>query len=111
MTARVHVVTVAEEHAHPRRDQCATLCPARAAGDRQLLLLLLLPPPLPLPLLPITTPGESRASQAGATPRRKGDADLDNIASRHLMTAAGVRPAGQDVSWLAYASRTAQQCG
>lgn len=26
----------------------------------------------------------------------KGDADLDNIASHHVMTAAGMWPAGQD---------------
>lgn len=35
------------------------------------------------------------ARERGAT-RVKGDADHDNVASHHVMTAAGMRPAGQD---------------
>ncbi|MFE1794311.1 GNAT family N-acetyltransferase [Streptomyces sp. NPDC059525] len=37
-----------------------------------------------------------RLARAQGATRVKGDADHDNIASHHVMTAAGMRPAGQD---------------
>ena len=53
-------------------------------------------------------------AQAHGVTRVKGDADHDNIASQHVMTAAGMQPTGEDervryfeIAWIDTTATTA----